>query len=74
MRPRFLTGDLILHTGWDRLSWCRTIAMVVSVMPANDVPDAQIRGIEAQPWIYYVLDVNTNIINGPLTSSEMDSA
>ena len=67
-RPTFLAGDLVTTrqiAGWQVENY-PPVAMVISVVQANHVPDADVRGLaDAYRWVYWCASSDLKIF-GPI--------
>jgi hypothetical protein len=57
MKPAFVPGDPVLLTLHQDVgkSW-QVNALVISVQPSDQIPDAKERGLtDSQPWKYWVM-------------------
>lgn len=76
MRPRYLTGDMVRVTLTHFTGSFTVPGMVISVQPANCIPDAEIRGLsQFQDWSFYIMtsggdDFSPQFI-GPLVAYEV---
>lgn len=71
MRSDILPGDLVklLETFGDGTF---KAALVIGVRQANEVPDAEARGmVDLQPWSYYVMTSDPVKFRGPFMRSQL---